>query len=65
MNGENVHIFLHEMGHTFGLNDFYDWKPPGQMNFIMMAGSAMFITEFDAWMMRDWWRHLKPKLMTS
>jgi hypothetical protein len=26
----------------------------------MMAGSAMFITEFDAWMMRDWWRHLKP-----
>jgi len=60
-----VHIFLHEMGHTFGLNDFYDWKPPGQTNFIMMAGSVMFITEFDAWMMRDWWRHLKPKLMSS
>ncbi|QDS68532.1 hypothetical protein FKW77_010899 [Venturia effusa] len=65
MDEENVHRFLHEMGHTFGLNDFYDWKPPGQNNFIMMAGSAMFITEFDAWMMRDWWRHLAPKLLPA
>jgi hypothetical protein len=25
----------------------------------MMAGSSPFITEFDAWMVRDWYRHLK------
>ncbi|KAI5359810.1 putative metallopeptidase, catalytic domain superfamily [Septoria linicola] len=56
---ENVHILLHEMGHGFGLLDFYDWVPEGQTNFIMMAGSAMQVTEFDAWMLRDWWRKLK------
>jgi hypothetical protein len=36
-------------GHTFALDDYYTWNPPGQTNFIMKAGSAMFITEFDAW----------------
>ncbi|KAF7187000.1 hypothetical protein HII31_11609 [Pseudocercospora fuligena] len=56
---ENVHILLHEMGHGFGLLDFYDWTPEGQSSFIMMAGSAMEVTEFDAWMLRDWWRRLK------
>jgi hypothetical protein len=25
----------------------------------MMAGSALEITEFDAWMLRDWWVKLK------
>ena len=74
---ENIHILLHEMGHGFGLLgmlsisfvtigakrvlDFYDWVPQGQTNFIMMAGSAMEITEFDAWMLRDWWRKLKAE----
>ncbi len=57
---ENIHILLHEMGHTFGLDDFYDWDP-GVGGFIMMAGSATQITEFDKWMLRDWWRHLKSR----
>lgn len=39
--------------------DFYDWVPEGQTSFVMMAGSAFEITEFDAWMLRDWWRKLK------
>ncbi|KAF2428261.1 hypothetical protein EJ08DRAFT_671442 [Tothia fuscella] len=43
-NTQDFHIFLHEMGHTFALDDYYTWKPPG----------AMYITEFDAWMIRDW-----------
>lgn len=58
---ENIHILLHEMGHTFGLDDFYDWSPPGVGGFIMKAGSANQITEFDKWMFRDWWRHLKSR----
>lgn len=59
INAENIHILLHEMGHTYGLDDFYDWDPlPGE-GFIMKAGSATQITEFDKWMLRDWWRHLK------
>jgi hypothetical protein len=60
-NLDNVHILLHEMGHTFGLDDFYDWTPTGQCCFIMKAGSATQITEFDKWMLRDWWRHLKSR----
>jgi hypothetical protein len=27
----------------------------------MKAGSAGVITEFDKWMFRDWWRHLKSR----
>jgi hypothetical protein len=27
----------------------------------MKAGSATEITEFDAWMLRDFWRHLKSR----
>ncbi|KAF2105897.1 hypothetical protein BDV96DRAFT_607818 [Lophiotrema nucula] len=58
---DNIHIVLHELGHTFALDDFYDWTPMGVTNFIMLAGSAMEITEFDAWMARDWWRNLKSR----
>jgi hypothetical protein len=41
--------------------DFYDWVPTGVTNFIMLAGSSTVITEFDFWMMRDWWRNLKSR----
>ena len=61
LNAENMTILLHEIGHTFGLDDFYDWTPTGQCCFIMKAGSASYITEFDKWMFRDWWRHLKSR----
>ncbi|MDG4798042.1 cellulose-binding domain-containing protein [Micromonospora sp. WMMD1082] len=61
LNAENMTILLHEIGHTFGLDDFYDWTPSGVGGFIMRAGSASSITEFDAWMLRDWWRHLKSR----
>lgn len=61
LSSENIHILLHEMGHTFALDDFYDWTPTGVTSFIMNAGSAMEITEFDAWMARDWWRNLKSR----
>lgn len=88
VNEEDIHIVLHEIGHTFALDggsfpslacpcpwriylqaghqangwiDFYDWTPTGVSNFIMLAGSAMQITEFDEWMARDWWRHLKSR----
>jgi hypothetical protein len=27
----------------------------------MKAGSATQITEFDKWMLRDFWRHLKSR----
>ncbi|KAJ0419920.1 hypothetical protein BJY00DRAFT_149862 [Aspergillus carlsbadensis] len=61
VESEDIHIYLHEIGHTFALDDFYDWTPTGVTNFIMLAGSATEITEFDYWMLRDWWRNLKDR----
>ncbi|KAM5380081.1 hypothetical protein ACJZ2D_003728 [Fusarium nematophilum] len=61
IDSENIHILLHEMGHTFGLDDFYDWTPTGVSNFIMLAGSSMEITDFDGWMLRNWWYELAQK----
>ncbi|TKX22924.1 metallopeptidase-like protein 2 [Elsinoe australis] len=53
---DSVHILLHEIGHGFGLDDFYDWTPTGtEGKFIMSAGGSTTITEFDTWMLRDWW----------
>ena len=57
----NMTILPHEIGHTRGLDDFYDWTPTGVSNFIMRAGSSPSITEFSASMLRDWWRHLKSR----
>ncbi|MFC0111562.1 hypothetical protein [Kibdelosporangium aridum] len=61
LNNDNIHILLHEIGHSFGLDDFYDWTPTGVCCFLMKAGSAAQITEFDKWMFRDFWRHLKSR----
>ncbi|WP_117213704.1 cellulose-binding domain-containing protein [Allorhizocola rhizosphaerae] len=61
LNSADVTILLHEIGHTYGLDDFYDWTPTGQCCFIMKAGSSAVITDFDRWMFRDWWRHLKSR----
>lgn len=61
VNNDNIHILLHEIGHTYALDDFYDWDPLPNEGFIMKAGSAGTITEFDKWMLRDWWRHLKSR----
>lgn len=58
---ENIQILLHEMGHTLGLDDFYDWTPTGVGGFLMKAGSASEVTEFDYWMARDFWRHLRDR----
>ncbi|KAF6822748.1 cellulose-binding family II [Colletotrichum musicola] len=58
LDSESIHILLHEMGHTFGLDDSPDWTPTGQSKFIMLAGSSMEITDFDGWMYRNWWHEL-------
>ncbi|CAG9941018.1 unnamed protein product [Clonostachys rosea f. rosea IK726] len=58
LSSDSIHILLHEMGHTFGLDDFYDWTPTGISNFIMLAGSSSVITDFDGWMLRNWWYEL-------
>lgn len=65
----SLHVLEHEIGHGFGLTDFYggegesDGFPPGGFpggeNSIMMAGSAAKITDFDGWMLRYAWTKIK------
>ena len=65
------HILLREMGHGFGLPDYYggegesDGFPPGGFpggeNSIMMAGSSQKITDFDGWFFRYLWSKLKSE----
>ncbi|KAM0339123.1 hypothetical protein ACHAPU_011076 [Fusarium lateritium] len=59
LDSDNIHILLHEMGHTFALDDY--WTPTGITKFIMLAGAAMEITDFDGWMLRNWWYYLSQK----
>ncbi|KAK2680692.1 Cellulose-binding domain, fungal [Fusarium oxysporum f. sp. vasinfectum] len=35
--------------------------PTGQTNFIMLAGSSTKVTDFDGWMLRNWWYELSRK----
>lgn len=54
VNSRNVTNAISQ-GHTMGLDDFYDWKPSGVATFIMSAGASSEITDFDGWMLRNWW----------
>jgi hypothetical protein len=38
INDENIHIVLHEIGHSFGLDGFYDWTPTGSKAFSRFPG---------------------------
>ena len=64
VDGTGLHVLEHELGHGFGMTDFYggegelDGFPPGGFpggSSLMMAGSSMQITDFDGWMLRYFW----------
>lgn len=71
LDGQNLHVLEHEIGHGFGITDFYggegeqDGYPvggfPGNGTSIMMAGSSMEITDFDGWMLRYIWSQIKDE----
>lgn len=71
LNSELAMILQHEIGHGFGLTDFYgaegasDGFPPGGFpdggTSVMMAGSSGFITEFDSWMLRYTWSKIRTE----
>lgn len=67
-----VHIIMHEIGHGFGLYDFYnDEDRPattqsgifgqGDLKTIMWAGNSNTITDYDGWMLRYYWSRLKAQ----
>lgn len=70
-SGAGQHVLSHEIGHGFGMTDFYggegesDGFPPGGFpggeNSLMMAGSAAKITDFDGWMLRYMWSKIKDE----
>ncbi len=71
LGGSNLHVQIHELGHGFGITDFYggegaiDGFPPGGFpgngSSIMMAGSSAQITDFDGWLLRYMWTKLKDE----
>ncbi|KAG2502274.1 hypothetical protein JM16_009603 [Phytophthora kernoviae] len=64
IDGDQLTIIVHEIGHGFGLPDFYEAnEQPGTdfPNCLMKAGSSMTVTDSDGWMLRRVLEHLKPR----
>ncbi len=71
IGGSGIHVQIHEVGHGFGITDFYggegasDGFPPGGFpgngTSIMMAGSSSVITDFDGWLLRYMWSKIKDE----
>ncbi len=67
----NLHVHVHEVGHGFGMTDFYGGEGesngfppggfPGNGSSIMMAGSSTVITDFDGWMLRYMWSKISDE----
>ncbi|ETP23052.1 hypothetical protein F441_03751, partial [Phytophthora nicotianae CJ01A1] len=64
LDQEILHIVCHEIGHGFGLPDFYSdaEKPSKDMGpAIMMAGSSMTVTDIDGWMLRRGYESVRDR----
>ncbi|MGN1411048.1 MAG: dockerin type I domain-containing protein [Oscillospiraceae bacterium] len=65
LDSEDAHVLEHEIGHGFGMTDFYEdyqcptW-PEGTTN-IMVAGWAQEVTDYDGWMLRYIWDKIKDE----
>lgn len=63
VNNYEIEIQEHEIGHGFGLPDFYgaDERPPGGFPTptIMWAGNSSTITSWDVWLLRYTWSQVK------
>ena len=62
LDAANHTIFMHELGHGFGITDFYgaNERPPNgfPIPLIMWAGNSSTITDLDIWMLRYIWYYI-------
>lgn len=65
LDNQNAHILEHEIGHGFGMTDFYEdyqcptW--PENTTNIMVAGWSQEVTDYDGWMLRYIWDKIKDE----
>lgn len=75
LDAESHTIFVHELGHGFGITDFYGAteRPPSgfPIPLVMWAGNSRTITDLDIWMLRYIWYYISqdknrfPNLTTT
>uniref|UniRef100_A0AAV1USC6 Neutral zinc metallopeptidase n=1 Tax=Peronospora matthiolae TaxID=2874970 RepID=A0AAV1USC6_9STRA len=61
---EQLTIVAHEIGHGYGLPDFYEESDKPNLDWpvcIMMAGSSMTITDGDGWMLRRAYESIRSR----
>ncbi|GMF23803.1 unnamed protein product [Phytophthora lilii] len=64
IDDDQLQILAHEIGHGFGLPDFYESTDKPADDFpdcIMEAGASMTITPGDGWMLRRALKHMKSR----
>ncbi|KAF1775213.1 Metallopeptidase, catalytic domain [Phytophthora cactorum] len=64
VTGEQLIIVAHEIGHGFGLPDFYETTDQPNEDFpvcVMKAGSSPKVTPGDGWMLRRVLEHIKSR----
>jgi hypothetical protein len=67
IDDEELQILSHEIGHGFGLPDFYDdtdfpdSDPTDFPKCIMEAGASEIVTEGDGWMLRRAWENVSSR----
>lgn len=67
LDEDEIQILSHEIGHGFGLPDFYDdtdfpdSDPSDFPKCIMQAGASTTVTEGDGWMLRRAWQNISSR----
>ena len=61
LGDSNFYIIAHEMGHGFGIQDYYDWtgSTPSGGSVMIVGSSGPTRTQGDAWLLKRVWKEQK------